>query len=180
MPLTRVQSQEQFIVRSLMAYLVSTVVTPYNTEVASTSFPKALGIELEWPDDPAKSPDMPVIIIDEPIDAANQISLGLGQGEVWKTKQFRLYCFPANTTENKPSITAAAVLRNYLDYALGSGLYFPIYDYSVVPAVQSEAARIVSSKIMKSAKSFAPLMAIEKHRFDYLLTICYPVVAING
>lgn len=180
MPLSQIQAQEQYIVRSVISYLSTYVVSPYNTAVASTTYPGPLGIELEFPDDPSKSPVVPVIIIPSPEDAAKQITTGVGDGEVWKTKSFRMTCFPALTTENKPSVTAAAVLRNYLDFALGTGLYIPIYDYSVSPAVQSEAAQIIDSRVIKSPKSFAPLLAIEKHVFDYQLTIKYPVVTING
>lgn len=180
MPLTQVQAQEQYIVRSLMAYLNTNVVTPYNAAITSTNFQTPLGIELEFPDDPEKAPILPLIVIPHPEDSKSQQSTGMGDGTVWKCKLFRMTCFPALTDDNKPSVTAAATLRSYMDYALGTGLYIPIYDYSQSPAPQVEAARIVQSKIIPAPRSFAPLLAQEKHVFDYQLILEYPVVAING
>lgn len=164
----------------MIAYINTNVITPYNAAVAATNYPTQMSIGLEFPDDPSVKLTTPSIVIEPPIDLHDQESSGLGDQIVYKYKQFRLYCFPAITTEGKPSWSAAATMKNYMDWALGTGLYIPIMDYTPQTPVQSEAGQIIQSKIINSSKSFAPLLAIEKHRFDYLLTLKIPVTTING
>lgn len=180
MPLSSSEAREKYIVRSLYDYLAAQVAPGYNSEVSTTNYPALLGLSLEWPDDPAQSPTMPMIILDPPEDSGPPKSAGLGGGAVWKYKQFHLYCFPAITTEGKPSVSAAETLRSALDYVLGTGIYIPILDYSQNPVVQLDAMEVLDARMLKPTVSFAPLLSIEKHRFDYLLTTRYMVAAING
>ena len=181
MPLTFAQSSERYILNSIKDYLNTNIVVPYNTAVASTSYPNPLGIELERPADPMTVPVFPLIVIRKLMSGRGDEPTGIGEGLVWKTKDFRFSFYPALTTQGKPEPEAEEILRHYADWALGTALFIPVYDYS-----QNQPYPIVENIRVSNAKPVIPthmpdiIMDYERYRFDYVFTGTYATLTING
>jgi len=181
MPLTPAQASPATLINSLKDFLVTNVVTPYNTQVSTTTYPKPLNIVLGIPDDPDLALDVPLLVIEPlPKDVQSVHAVGMGDGIVWRYKQIFLCCYPAITTDGKPSVQAMNSMMALLDYALGTALYIPIKDFSQTPAVQVEAAQVMDVRMYEPRGHVDPNLAIEKNRFDYRLTVRYPQLTING
>lgn len=181
MPLTRTQATTKNLVNSLKDYIASNIVTPYNTEAAASPYPTAASIGLAYPDDPDIFASVPRIIIELPLSDVGQVTgTGCGDGIVWRTKQVQMTVYPGLTSDNKPSVQSMEALMTLFDYALGSGLYIPIKDYSLSSLPLIDTMEIVSPRLMTPKGRRDPTLALERHRFDYTLNLRYSQVAING
>lgn len=181
MPLTAAQASPATIINSLKDFLVTNVVTPYNTAVSTTNYPKDMTIILGIPDDPDVALDVPCIVIEPlPRDVQQVHAVGMGDGIVWRYKQIFLCCYPAVTNDGKPSVQSMNQMMALMDYAVGTALYIPIKDFTQVPATQIEAAQVMDVRLYEPRGKIDVSLAIEKNRFDYRVTIRYPQLTING
>ena len=181
MPLTSSQAMPSAIINSIKDFLKTNVVTPYNAAVSTTTFPATLRIILANPDEPDLYLETPLIAIDSVLKDVNTVqSVGMGDGIVWRHKMLFLCCYPALTTDGKPSVQAMDKLMGYVDYALGTALYIPIFDYTTTPATQVEAAQVMDARMYEPKGKTDNILAVEKNRFDYRIHIRYPVLTING
>jgi hypothetical protein len=180
MPLTFSQGRYVNLMNSIKEYCANTIITPYNAAAAAAGFPNPLGIELAKPPDPKWIPNIPLIVFDYPTDAKPPESFGLGGGAVWKCKQFRFNFYPALTADQQPSLLAKQFLLDYVEYALQTGIYIPVKDYTPFPAVLTETMEIVDCRIIHPMRMPDEVLNIEKTRFDAFLTLKIPAVAVNG
>lgn len=183
MPMTFTQASTKNIVNSIRDFLETNVKPNYdNKAIASASWTQPLEFVIYAPDDPSVLATIPSIAIELPYDVKGAESTGLGDQLVWRHKEIHLYCYPGVDTNGKPSIESAQWLETCVDYALGTALTIPINDYSNFPTVTNNVdfAYVQDARLIRPVNKIPDALAIERHRFDYLLTIRYSVTTING
>lgn len=174
----------QNVLYSVEDFIYQNVVVPYNSAVTGTTHASQLAIMIDDPDDDSIIAKVPVIVMEMPTDSSGMPpATGMGDGMVWKSKQFYLRVYPALDTDattgaQKPSIKATAVLESLFEY-LSTALTLPIYDFTQTPKTVVNGAYIVESRRLHMGGK-ATMLALDKHRFDYVLEIKYPLTTLNG
>jgi hypothetical protein len=180
MPVTFQQGIESNIYDSVSAYIKTNIATPYNAQVVNSPYPNPLGIIVEMPDDPNYVPILPLVVMNKLTDYKGPESLGVGDGNVWKYFTIRFNVYPALSPDQKPVMLAESILRNYFDYALGTVLYIPVYDYQTPGAPQVDALQVMNARKLKSTTKADDILNIQRNRFDYLLDVRLAYAAISN
>lgn len=185
MPMTLKQASIQNLVNSVRDWIATNVATPYTTDAAGKPYAGAPVIALADPDDTAVYQDGSAhIAIEMPTDGKAPESLGIGEGIVWKHKDFFVSVYPSINQDGidagKPSIQSAQLLQTYFDYAFSTALVIPINDYSTgSKGVILDYAYVENQRIIRPRGAGINALAMMKHRFDYTFTLKYTAVTIN-
>jgi len=167
---------------SVQQLLDVNIVAPYNTAVASTNYSKHIQVLLEYPDDLLLISTVPAIVLEDPMDVGPVWSTGNADQLVWNKTQIMMCVYPGlyvdpSTGAQKASLQSAYILRS-LFKSLTTQLTMGLTDYSLItPAIVDYAyidARIVD------IKGKMPILALVKRRFDFSLTLTFPLPTQNG
>lgn len=180
MPVTFQQGIESNIYDSLKTYVQVNIATPYNALVLNTPYPQPLGIIIELPDDPNYVPILPLVVMNKLVDYAGPTSLGVGDGNVWKHMAMRFNVYPALSPDQKPVMLAESLLRNYFDYAFGTALYIPVFDYQTPGFPQVDALQVMNARKLKSNTKADDILNIQRNRFDYIIDFRLAYAAISN
>jgi hypothetical protein len=177
------------VTNSVEAFLNTNVVQPYNAAIVGTNYDSPVSIMLSHPDDATVIAAVPTIVMELPNQYQNAVSTGAGDREVWSYFELYHIVYPglqkqASTATNNesvgvPSIASAQILLS-LFTQISTALTIPIYDYSTNPATQVEVAYITTARILPLRGKVPDMLAFDKHRFDFILNIRVPTLALNG
>jgi hypothetical protein len=79
----------------------------------------------------------------------------------------------------KPSLLSASYVRS-LCVAIATALMVPLYDYTVSPSNAVDVAFITSTKLTKVKGAAADMLGMDKHRFNFELSIRFATATLNG
>jgi hypothetical protein len=175
---------ENNLFRSVWAFLATNIVTPYNVAVTGTNFSQAMTMLIKDPDDSSLVASVPAIVMDLPFESKSFDSTGSGDGLVWQYWSFPMEMYPGIFKDpgdgaGKPSVISASYMRS-LCVGISTALLVPLYDYTVSSVNPVDVAFITGSKLTKVKGAAADMLAMDKHRFNYELSVRFATATLNG
>src|SRR5580704_17500793 len=119
MPITPAQAEDDYLLRSLQQYFDRTIKAAYDAQVlltagASEDYSTPLRIRIGKPDDDNIVLNVPVIAIDPSVSSESERNAELGTSMSGRHYTFTICCYPAITSDGKPSLKAASVLKSFM------------------------------------------------------------------
>lgn len=174
------------IIYSVEDFINTNVVTPYNSTVSPTTYANPVHILIDNPDDASLIVNVPAIVLEMPEDNDKYVEpIGMGDGLVWTHKRLYMRVYPGLSTDTttgaqKPSIQSMAALESYFSL-LSTALTIPIYDYSSgSKSINPIEGAYIDEARTKRMSGRASMLALDKHRFDFILDLKIPVRTLNG
>jgi|SRR5579884_2346380 len=173
------------LISSVEAWLVTNVVGPYNSSVASTTYNKQLQIIVEYPDDQSLIAQVPAIVLYHPTITKPVLSTGNGDALVWNYVEVSMEVYPGLSTDPTSGALKPVLLSMYnlraLFQSLTTSLTIPLIDYTQNPPTGTivDYAYITDARLIDPKGKLA-ILGLLKHRFDVSISCRFATGTLGG